>query len=119
MTKEISPSANSEKKTNANGYNFHECVIFLNERGKKQFGNHFSINPADYEIIYKLLVYAIKDTDNAAKYNINLSKGIILSGPIDCGKTTLMTLLNGFIYQPDRHIMKSCREVSFEFINDG
>ncbi len=100
-------------------YNFEECVTALNKKGKEQFGNHFKISPADYEIIYKLLVFAIKDVDNAAKYKINLDKGILLSGPIGCGKTTLMALLNEYIYPSDRHIMKSCRDVSFEFIKEG
>jgi DNA replication protein DnaC len=98
---------------------FEKCVQFLNQKGKEQFGNHFTVNPADYEIIFKLLVFAIKDTANASKFNINLSKGILLSGPVGCGKTTLMTLLNHFQAQPVRHVMKSCREVSFEFIQDG
>lgn len=116
--KAISPSIEKGKKQ-AKGYDFEECVTFLNKKGKEQFGEQFAINPADYESIFKLLVYAIKDESNAAKFNINLSKGILLSGPVGCGKTTLMSLLNNFIHQSNRHIMKSCREVSFEFIQDG
>jgi hypothetical protein len=116
--KEIN-SSESGKKSNAKGYDFHECVTSLNKKGKEQFGDHFIINPADYEIVFKLLVFAIKDTASAARFNINLSKGILLSGPVGCGKTTLMSLLNNFIHQPNRHVMKSSREVSFEFIQDG
>lgn len=119
ISKEINLSLETGKKSNSKGYDFHECVTFLNKKGKEQFGAHFIINPADYEIIFKLLVFAIKDTANAARFNINLSKGILLSGPVGCGKTTLMALLNNFINQPNRHVMKSCREVSFEFIQDG
>ena len=116
--KAISPSVEKGKKQ-AKGYDFEECVTFLNKKGKEQFGKEFTINPADYEIIFKLLVYAIKDSANAARFNISLSKGILLSGPVGCGKTALMTLLNNFINQPNRHVMRSCREVSFEFIQDG
>jgi DNA replication protein DnaC len=94
-------------------------VTFLNKKGKDQFGDHFRIDPADYEIIFKLLTFAIKDTANAAKFNINLNKGILLSGPVGCGKTSLMSLLNGFIQQSNRHVMKSCRDISFEFIQEG
>lgn len=100
-------------------YDFDECIVFLNKKGKELFGERFAINPADYEIIFKLLVYTIKDTANAAKFNINLDKGILLSGPVGCGKTTLMTLINFFQPQTARHVMKSCREISFEFIQDG
>jgi len=100
-------------------HNFEHCVNYFNKTGKEKFGNHFKIHPADYEIIYKLLVYAIKDVENAEKYNINLKKGILLSGPIGCGKTSIMTLLNQFIPQTERYIMAPCREISFEFIKDG
>ena len=71
------------------------------------------------EIIFKLLVYAIKDQKHADKFNINLHKGILLSGPVGCGKTTLMTLINNFQTPAKRYVMKSCREISFEFIKDG
>lgn len=101
------------------GLDFDHCVQFLNKKGQEQFGQHFAIHPADYEIIFKLLVYAIKDQTHAAKFNINLQKGILLSGPVGCGKTTLMTLTNHFYPQQHRFVMKSCREISFEFIKDG
>ena len=101
------------------GYNFDECVQYLNKKGKEQYGNHFSIHPEDYEIIFKLMVYAIKDQKNAAKMNINLNKGILLSGPVGCGKTTLLTLVNYFQSRQNKHVMKTCREVSFEFIKEG
>lgn len=99
--------------------NFNGCIALLSKKGKEQFGEHFKIDPADYEIIFKLVVYMIKDKDNAAKYNINLDKGILLAGPVGCGKTTLMTLLNHFQPQQQRYAMKPCRDISFEFIQDG
>jgi len=112
-------TAPSEKKEKVKAHDFDQCIVFLNEKGKEQFGSHFSILPADYEIIFKLLVYFLKDAPNAARLNINLNKGIVLSGPIGCGKTTLMTLLNHFQPRQYHHAMKSCREISFEFIQDG
>ena len=99
--------------------NFEKCLSFLDQKGKAQFGQHFTINPADYEIIYKLLVYAFKHEPSAKKYNINLQKGILLSGPVGCGKTTLMYLINHFQSEKFRHIMKPSREVGYEFIKDG
>jgi len=50
---------------------------------------------------------------------MNLKKGILLSGPIGCGKTSLMTLIR-FFYPEQRHyILKSSREISFEFEKEG
>lgn len=91
----------------------------LDGKGKEVYGPHFRIEPADYETLFKLLVYMGGDRENAAKLNINLNKGILLTGPIGSGKTSLMTLLNYFIPEPKRYVIKTCRDVSFEFFKVG
>ena len=50
---------------------------------------------------------------------IDLEKGILLSGPVGCGKTTLMTLMRNLAQQNNKFILKTCRDISFEFIKDG
>jgi ABC-type glutathione transport system ATPase component len=116
---ERKPSPVGEGMGGVKGLNFDHCVQYLNKIGQETYGQHFQISPGDYEIIFKLLVYAIKDQKHADKFNINLHKGILLSGPVGCGKTTLMTLINNFQTPAKRYVMKSCREISFEFIKDG
>lgn len=106
-------------KTTASHYEFEKCLAFMEKKGKELFGEHFKIDAADYEVIFKLLLYVIGDQKNAAKYNINLNKGILLSGPIGCGKTCLMTLIRYFQPPTRRFVVKSCRNISFEFIRDG
>ena len=91
----------------------------MEERGKILFGNHFSIVQTDYDLIYKLLVYAIADQENAASHGINLRKGILLTGPIGCGKTTLMQLVSYFFPRETQYIVKPAREITFEFEKDG
>lgn len=121
-SKEKNDSGSKVKISSEKGlysYDFDECITFLNKKGKELFGEHFAIHPGDYEIIFKLLVFSVKDTDGAARFNINLNKGILLSGPVGCGKTSLMTLINFFYPQQYCHVMRSCREISFEFIRDG
>ena len=98
---------------------FEECVALLNEKGKELFGKTFLIDPADYEVIFKVLVYTIKDENNARRHKIDLNKGILLCGPIGCGKTSLMKLINGINPPQEKYIIKSCREVSFDFISHG
>ena len=51
--------------------------------------------------------------------NIDLTKGILLAGPVGSGKTTIMTLMKNVAAQDKRFFVKPCREVSFEFIKDG
>lgn len=101
------------------GDGFKWCVAFLEKRGKELYGDKFRIHEEDHEVIFKLIVYFIGDKSNAEEFDIELQKGILLTGPIGCGKTSLMNLMR-FVPPPERnHVMKSCRDVSFEFIQEG
>lgn len=81
------------------GTGFRWCISFLEKRGRELFGAKFRIYEADYEIILKLIVYFVGDKQNAEKFGIDLHKGILLTGPIGCGKTSLMTLCAWYHHQ--------------------
>lgn len=91
----------------------------LEKKGFEIFGDKFRIGEEDKLILYKLISYSLKDEFVANSFGLDLRKGIMLTGPIGCGKTSIMTLLRYFEPQQSRYIMKACREVSFEFIKDG
>ena len=100
-------------------YNYPEIMAWLESKGKLQFGEKFHFREADVINIQKLICYFLKDEVMATHFNLDLSKGILLSGPVGCGKTTLMTLMR-HVAQPNyKFIMKTCRDISFEFIKDG
>jgi DNA replication protein DnaC len=61
----------------------------------------------------------IKDQNIAIKELIDLSKGILLSGPIGCGKTSIMHLIKPFSNHKSDYKIKTCREISFEFAKQG
>jgi len=101
------------------GKGFKWCISFLEKRGKELYGEKFRISEEDHEVLFKLIIYFVGDTLNAEKLCIDLTKGILLTGPIGCGKTSMMNLMR-FVPPPERnHIMKTCRDVSFEFIQEG
>lgn len=101
------------------GEGFKWCVSFLEKRGKELYGEKFRIYEEDHEVLFKLIIYFVGDKLNAEKLGVVLTKGILVTGPIGCGKTSLMNLMR-FVPPPERnHIMKSCRDVSFEFIQEG
>lgn len=100
-------------------FDFIKYLAFIETKGREQYNPNFKIESEDHEIIFKLLVYFQKDSKNCEKYNISLKKGLLLSGPVGCGKTTLMNLIKLTLPIDCRYIVKSCREVSFEFIQDG
>jgi DNA replication protein DnaC len=100
-------------------YNYPEMMAWLEQKGKLQFGEKFHFREADVVNIQKLICYFLKDEVMAANFNLDLSKGILLSGPVGCGKTTLMTLMRNAAKQNNNFIMKTCRDISFEFIKEG
>ena len=66
------------------------------------FGNNLT---KDFGLIYNLIVYAIEDKTEAEKRNLDLKKGILLTGPIGCGKTSLMALVK-FFFQRGKQYQK-------------
>jgi len=100
-------------------YDFDKCIESIEATGRKLYHPDFMVIAEDYEIIYKLLVYFLHDNAGADKFNISFRKGILLTGPVGCGKTTLMSILKLFQEPNERFIMKPCRDISFEFIREG
>ena len=93
--------------------------VWLEKKGKQLYGQKFALYQEDSVIINSLICYFLQDHFTASLLEVNLQKGIMLSGPIGCGKTSLMRLMGHLCVSRQRHMMKSCRDVSFEFINDG
>lgn len=102
-----------------NPCNYPHAIKWLETKGKEQYGLKFEISEDDKQTIKKLICYFFKDVQTASQLDINLNKGIMLSGPIGCGKTSLMFLLRHFMPQQNQFIVKSCRDISFEFIKEG
>lgn len=101
-------------------YDYEKVFEFLIKKGKQDFGESFDILKNDKALIMKLIAYFLRDDFMCNEYQIAIYKGILLSGPIGCGKTTLMHLMKYLNNQNHSiYLMKSCRDVSFEFIKDG
>jgi DNA replication protein DnaC len=100
-------------------YDLQQCYNFLEYHGKQTYGQTFKIQEEDKPIIFKLLIYAIRDKSNALQLGLDINKGILLSGPIGCGKTSIMHLLKPFMYQKYEYKIKTCREISYEFAKNG
>lgn len=106
-------------------YDFSKILIYLNAKGKLLFGKTFRIYEEDKEILWKLTNYFIKDYDNCAKYNIDPDKGLLLSGPVGCGKTSLMRLLKHLVPHlrpytviPSRNIVFGFNHLGYKIIED-
>jgi DNA replication protein DnaC len=100
-------------------YNYDEVIIWIEKKGIELYGNHFKILESDYPVIIKLIAYFLKDKPTCFQFNLNLNKGILLSGPIGCGKTSLMNIMKHLTPIEHKFSVKPCRDISFEFIKDG
>lgn len=100
-------------------FNYPEIIQWLEQKGKQNYGDNFKIIEDDIPIITTLLVYFLNDEIMAKTIEIDLNKGILLSGPIGCGKTSLMNLMRLVPEQERKFLLKPTREISFEFIKEG
>jgi len=100
-------------------YDFAKILIYLNAKGKLLFGNDFKIHRQDNKIIRKLCVYFIKDKDGCKKYGLDPNKGLLLSGPVGCGKTSLIKLMRHLVPHQRWYEVVSCRNIVFGFNHIG
>lgn len=100
-------------------YDFKKILIYLDHKGKLLFGKSFKIYKEDHEILLKLSTYFIKDQEGCQKLGIDLHKGILLSGPVGCGKTTLMKLLPYFVPYVKKYEIIPARNIAFQYNRQG
>ncbi|MEZ4801716.1 MAG: ATPase [Gelidibacter sp.] len=100
-------------------YDFQKMLLYLDHKGKMLFGKNFRIYEEDEVILYKLCIYFIRDFEACAKQHIDPNKGILLSGPVGCGKTTLMKLLRHIVPHHKAYEVIPARNITFSFNNLG
>ncbi len=100
-------------------YDFPKILIYLDAKGKLLFGKDFKIYEEDHEIILKLCNYIVKDKANCERNEIDPNKGVLLSGPVGCGKTSLMRLLKYLVPHQRPYIMTPSRNIVFGFNHIG
>tara|TARA_R110002051_G_scaffold161672_1_gene233251 strand:- start:7439 stop:8101 length:663 start_codon:yes stop_codon:yes gene_type:complete len=100
-------------------YDFQKMLIYLEAKGKLLFGKNFKIYTEDEAILYKLCIYFIRDFETCSKLKIDPDKGILLSGPVGCGKTSLMKLLPFIVPHQNKHSVIAARNITFNFNKSG
>ena len=100
-------------------YDFDKMLVYLNAKGELLFGKKFQLVDDDRSILFKLCNYMIKDEANCEKLNIDVNKGILLSGPVGCGKTSLMKLLRCLVPHQKNYKIIPSRNIVFGFNHLG
>lgn len=100
-------------------YDFQKTLVYLRNYAHVHVDPHFKFDKSDIEILKKLFVYSIEDLESCDQFNINPRKGILLIGPVGCGKTSLMKVFNHLAIPSKKFTMRPTRDISIEFIQDG
>ncbi|WP_338357343.1 ATPase [Yeosuana marina] len=100
-------------------YDFEKMILYLNAKGKMLFGKAFKIFEEDKGILFKLCNYFIQDEANCKRLDIDMDKGILLSGPVGCGKTSLMKLLRCIVPHQKPYKIMPARNIVFGFNHVG
>lgn len=100
-------------------YNYQEVVSWIEKKGMELYGKRFQIIESDLPVIYKLIAYFLKDEQAAFQHKLDFNKGVLLIGPVGCGKTSLMNIMKFLTPIEHKFLIKPCRDISFEFIHDG
>lgn len=108
-----------ELKDNHINYDFKKILIYLDAKGKLLFGKNFKIYEEDEVVLYKLCIYFIRDFEACEKLNIDPNKGVLLSGPVGCGKTSLIKLLRHMVPHHKPYEIIPARNITFAFNNIG
>ncbi|MBW8244841.1 ATPase [Muricauda oceani] len=100
-------------------YDFEKILAYLDVKGRLLFGKKFRIYKEDHEILYKLCNYQVKNWGTCKKLGIDPKKGILLSGPVGCGKTSLMRLIRYITPHFTPYDLIPARNISFAFNHIG
>lgn len=100
-------------------FDFMTCIKYLNHLGRQYYDPKFSVKVEDKDLLHKLISYGISSEEQCMNHGLDLKKGILLTGPVGCGKTSLMSLLPAFMYPFQKYQVKNTREIAAEFHKDG
>ncbi|MCR9065590.1 MAG: ATPase [Cytophagales bacterium] len=100
-------------------YDFDKMLIYLDAKGKLLFSQQFKIYKEDRDILYKLCLYFIQDRTSCKGFGIDIDKGILLSGPVGCGKTSLIRLLKHLVPHQKSYEVVPTRNIVFGFNHIG
>lgn len=100
-------------------YDYCKGLQWVLIRGQQKYGNKFHIPDMERPAILKLLCWFLQDEAVAEEEGMDLNKGILLSGPVGCGKSALMKIFCSLCSDDLRYVMKPCQEIALEFTQEG
>jgi hypothetical protein len=87
--------------------------------GQIIYGLHFRLYKEDKDVLLQLFAYFTGDSELCNHFGIDLRKGLFLTGKTGVGKTVHMKLVRQFMGYHERFKMKSCQQLSLEYMENG
>jgi DNA replication protein DnaC len=116
---EMSTYTSNRDKIIQSPYDYAAALDKVIATGKFLYGSTFSIADEDRPAILKLLCWFLMDEAVAEHEGIELYKGILLSGPVGCGKTAIMQIMRRICDPQRAFLIKPCAEIALELTGEG
>ncbi|MGB5383160.1 MAG: ATPase [Lutimonas sp.] len=100
-------------------YDFDQLWAYFECKGKSLFHPNFTLHESDKSLLLQLCAYFLNDQQLCATFKLDLNKGILLTGPVGCGKTSFMKLLSTITTKKKTFDLIPARNIAFEFSNQG
>jgi len=100
-------------------YDFSKVLIYLDAKGRTLFGENFELHQEDKGTLLKLCSYMVKDFESCKQLKIDPNKGILLTGPAGCGKTSMMRLIRYIVPHKRPYEIIPARNITFAFNHIG
>ena len=107
------------KKAIESRYDYNKIIPWFRRKASKFIGKEYVISESEKGIVFALVAWMLKDDLVAKEMNFDLNKGILLSGPIGCGKTTLFKILRSCNFPASKYGIVSTRHIVSEFMQSG
>ena len=110
---------NLPTKTIETRYDYYKVLPWFIKNASKIIGREYVIPSSERAIVFAMLAWMLRDDLVADEMGFDLNKGILLTGPIGCGKTTLFKILKECKLNKSDFEVISSRQVVSEFLKDG
>ena len=104
--------ANTSKSLQHGNEIYRRFIFYAQQRVPR-----FAVDEMNQPFIHQLLAYFSANQAECQTLDIDLKKGLLLMGPVGCGKTTLMKLCEDFFHTPFRIV--ASRKISQQFVQEG
>lgn len=100
-------------------YNYYKIIPWFIKKASQFLGKKYQIPEDEKGIVFAIIAWMLRDDLVAKEMNFDLNKGILLTGPVGCGKTTLFKILCSCNLQNLDFQVVSTRSIVSEFMRDG